>query len=548
MKKTAVYSLNDNPIEKITTFVQETLKEFRVQSKERVRGTLIAEEAAGSLVANADEKGEVKVSVKMALGEIMIEMSCPGREYELEDNIASASMPTLEDVGDDVQRNLQNIILRSLADELRYRYLDGRNNIRILLVHSRKLTLLMTLTAVFAAVILGAVLSLFAPDALIQGVDKYFLTPANTFYMNALEMAAAPAVFFSIVSCFASIADLSDLGKIGGKTLLLYALTTILAVGVGIGAFYLIKPGYAGLAATVQTTAVAEISEKLSIRDLIMDMMPSNFIAPFLNNNMRQLILLSVICGIANGMIGKYSIVLKALFDACNELFTKIASLVLRFLPIAVFCSTASMVMSMGPRALVSVLAILVTFILGLCFMLAVYVFMIISLGRLDPRPFIRKYYPVTLQVFSLASSSSAIPMNIDVCEKKLGVNRAISNLSIPLGATLNLDGTCIQLAVFALAIAKVYGVPVSPGSLLAMGITIIVLSIGAPAIPGEDVICLSVLLQQLWVPADAVALVMGIGPLVGMFLTASNCVGDMVITMIIARMSGEMNIETYMK
>ena len=112
----------------------------------------------------------------------------------------------------------------------------------------------------------------------------------------------------------------------------------------------------------------------------------------------------------------------------------------------------------------------------------------------------------------------------------------------------LNLDGTCIQLAIFALALAKIYGVPVSAGSLLAMGITIMVLSIGSPNIPGEDVICLSVLLQQLWVPADAVALVMGIGPLIGMFLTASNCVGDMVITMIIAKMSGEMNLETYMK
>ena len=167
-------------------------------------------------------------------------------------------------------------------------------------------------------------------------------------------------------------------------------------------------------------------------------------------------------------------------------------------------------------------------------------------LARLNPLPFLRKYAPVMVQVFSMASSNASIPVNMEACEKKLGISSRVFSLSIPLGATLNMDGTCIHLAVFALALAKVYGVPVSGGALLPMIVSIILLSMGAPGIPGSGLICLSVLLTQMNVPVEAIGLVMGIDSLIGMFRCMSNCLGDVAVTSIVAKSEGQMDMEVY--
>ena len=145
-----------------------------------------------------------------------------------------------------------------------------------------------------------------------------------------------------------------------------------------------------------------------------------------------------------------------------------------------------------------------------------------------------------------MASSNASIPVNMEACEKKLGISSRVFSLSIPLGATLNMDGTCIHLAVFALALAKVYGVPVGGGMLLSMVVSIIVLSMGAPGIPGSGLICLSVLLTQMNVPVEAIGLVMGIDSLIGMFRCMSNCLGDVAVTSIVAKSEGQMDMEVY--
>ena len=149
------------------------------------------------------------------------------------------------------------------------------------------------------------------------------------------------------------------------------------------------------------------------------------------------------------------------------------------------------------------------------------------------------------LQVFSMASSNAAIPVNMDSCNK-LGISKKIYSLSIPLGATLNMDGTCVHLAVFSLALAKIYEVPVSGGALTSIILSIIVLSMGAPGVAGAGLICLSVLLTQMGVPVEAIGLVMGIDPLIGMFRCMSNCLGDAAVSTIVAKKENALDIEMY--
>ena len=549
--KRKVFDLKKDPTGSAAEFVQKGLEEYGLESKAVIKGTLVAEEAIASLVAHAEKSGNLRVNVKKFAGSITVEMSAPGSDYSLTDAMTAADVILDTDVGDDMLEAIRNIMLTSLADGLKFSHKDGYNNIRITIEKNRRTFLYLTLGALFAGTLLGVVLSLAGPEAVNGALNGYILTPVKTMYINALKIIVAPVVFFSIVTCISGFSDLNELGRIGGRTTLMYFFTTLIAVAVGTGSYYLFRPGTAGGAAAAAAAASGSAAPsgenvELSAIDMIVDIVPSNFIKPFLENNMAQLIFLAVLCGIAVGLIGKYSEILILIFEALNELFMKITGMIIKLMPVAVFCSMSSMVIDLGVRTILSIFGMFATFLFGLACMLVVYIILMVLLARLDPRPFIRKYAPVMLQIFSMASSNAAIPINMEACGKKLGVSSKVYSLSIPLGATLNMDGTCVQLMVFALALAKVYGVPITGSALLMMAFMVVILSMGAPGIPGAGVICLSVLLEQIGVPTEAVGLVMGIGPLIGMFLCMCNCTGDTVITTIVAKSVGELDVDRY--
>ena len=325
-------------------------------------------------------------------------------------------------------------------------------------------------------------------------------------------------------------------------------LTTVVAVLAGFGVYYLFLPGNAGVpaAGAADASSITSQTMNVSLKDTVVNIVPSNFLKPFLDADMLQLIFLAVVSGIAASLIGKYSQTLKDFFQACNDLFLKITTLIIRMMPVAVFCSITSMIITTGFDSILSVLGIVGTFLAGLLGMMCIYCLLILAVGRMNPVPFVRKYAPVMLQVFSMASSNAAIPLNMDACEKKLGISGKVYSLSIPLGATVNMDGTCVYLAVFSLALAALYGVPVPGGTLLSLAISIVILSIGAPGVAGSGLICLSVLLTQLNVPVEAVGLVMGIDAFIGMFRCMSNCLGDVAVSVVVAKSEKEIDMDTY--
>lgn len=545
MKKREAAEASNAGISRITTSVQEFLTRYGVKGKEKMRAVLAAEECAGSLADHSQEGDRISVSMRAALGSVTIEMSAPGSEYDLSESVDSARLLSDDDAGEDAQEAIRNIVLKSAAEDLKYRHRNGMNHIRMVVVRSKREFLYRTLGAMLLAVIAGILLSLL-PGTVSSVLDENLFSPVSKMYLNALKMVVAPVVFFSIVSCIIQFSDLSELGRVGGKIIGMYLLTTVLAVGVGIGIFYLFQPGSVSAVGTLSDAgAIASDSVNISIRDTIVGIVPSNFIQPFLDADMLQLIFLAVLCGIGAGLIGQYSQMLKDIFSALNDLFLQITTLIIRFMPIAVFCSICSMVLNMGLNTLLDVLAMFGTFLAGLAVMMLLYCLLAVLFAKISPAPLVRKYAPTMLQVFSMASSNASIPLNMEACEH-LGIARKIYSLSIPLGATLNMDGSCIYMAVFALALAKAYQVPVTGASLIGMIVSIIVLSMGAPGIPGSGLICLSVLLTQMNVPTAAIGLVMGIDSLVGMFRTMSNCLGDVAVSTIVAKMEGALDINQY--
>ena len=546
MRRYETFQTDNSGFGKAMEFVKQFLADCQIEKKARIKALLVVEEALGSLIdhRNGDD---MNICVNSLLGTVTIELSIKGEQFSLTENMKSAKLPKEGEMDASTQDVIRNILLRSMTDDLKYRHKEGVNYVQVTLVKSKHAFLFQTLGAMLAAIVVGLILAAEAPDSFNAALSANLLSPIKTMYMNALKMVAAPVVFFSIVSCIVRFSDLSALGRIGGKILLLYLCTTFMAVGVGIGTYYLFQPGSTNMYGVgLDSSSITSKTLNISIKDTIVGIVPTNFLSPFLESNMRQLIFLAVVCGIATGLIGKYSAMLTGFFQACNDLFLKITTMFIRVMPIAVFCSISSMILMMGSKSVLTLLSMFGTFLFGLSCMMAVYCMMMVILARLNPLLLLRKYAPVMLQVFSMSSSNASIPIKMEACEKKLGISNRVFSLSIPLGATLNKDGTCIHLVIFALALAKIYGVPIGGGMLLSVIVSIVMLAMGAPGMPGAGLICLSVLLTQMNVPVEAIGLVMGIDPLIGMFLCMSNCLGDAVVTSIVAKSEGQMNMEVY--
>lgn len=538
---------NDNSaITEITNIVSGSVNAFKLNPKEKNDTILAVEEVAGSLLAHTNAGAKITLSIFSFNGKIFIELSSVGEKY-IPTEITKSNSLLDDELGDGAQDMIRNILLKSMTDRVKYRHVNNKNRFSITSSKSKNSFLFQTLGALFLGIIIGLILSHVGNSNFNSSLDNYLLVPLKTMYLNGLKMVVAPVVFFSIVSCIVNFSDISELGRVGARVLSLYLFTTFIAVGVGIGLFFIFSPGSAlpSEAAILSAQDITSKTMDVSIKDTIVNIVPSDFVQPFLESNMLQLIFLAVICGIAAGMIGRYSYMVKAIFQAFNDLFLKITTIIIHFLPIAVFCSICSMMMNMGISALKSVLGMFGTFILGLICMMIVYCLIMAIVGHMNPIPFIKKYPSTMIQVFSMASSNASIPLNMKACES-LGISKKIYSLSIPLGATVNMDGSCVYMAIFALALAKTYGIPITGASITGLVLSIVVLSIGAPGIPGSGLICLSVLLTQIGVPTEAVGLIMGIDSLVGMFRCMSNCTGDVAMSVVVARKENAIDMEKF--
>lgn len=527
-------------------YIEDKLKKKNLNSRDLTMLLLTAEESIVSLIEHAAADSEIEIGFTGLPGNVKLNISAPGEAFDIAESSNVVSGMELEGLDLDAENAIRNLILRARSDTFRYKNRNHRNTIQITVNQSDRMMMYLTLGSLVLSVLLGMLFKLILPETMQSGLNTYLLTPVKTMFMNGLKMVTGPVVFFSIISCLAQFENLQDLGKIGAKVMGMYLLTTLLAIMTGIGVFSLIKPGDASMTAMVTESAVETSgAAKISILDTIVNIVPSDVVSPFLTADMLQILFMAIFIGIAVGLIGDYSKILKDFFEACNLLFLKITTLIVKVIPLAILCSMTALVMTTGTDMLVSIMSYVGTFLLALAVMLAIYCLIVLIFGRLNPLPLLRKHGPTMLTAFSLGSSNAAMPMNMESC-RKLGVSPKISSFSIPLGATVNMDGSCVYLAVAGLFLAKVYGIEIDSSAIFSMIFSIFVLSMGAPGIPGSGLICLSVLLVQLGIPAEAISLVMGVDSILGMCRTAINTTGDVAVSLVVAKTEKLLNEEKY--
>lgn len=393
------------------------------------------------------------------------------------------------------------------------------------------LALLMGIT-VGIVVNLAAKDSGFVSDIVVNGFFNFL----GMAFINLLKMLVVPLVFISLVCGSASISDLKKLGRVGSKTMAFYLVTTAVAIVLAMGVSYVINPG-TGLDLSSIVKNEPKIGDKISFITILLNMIPTNPIKAFAEGEMLQIIFFALMTGISLSALGEKGKALLTFFEGLNALMVKMVVIVMNFAPIGVFGLIAKTFATLGFSAMGTLIKYMIAVSFALFIhMILTYMGMLSVLGKLNPLQFFKNFAPAMSVAFSTASSSGTLPLTIETVEKKCGVASEIASFTLPLGATINMDGTAIMQGVAVVFISQVYGIDLSLAQLLTVVLTATLASIGTAGVPSVGLVTLSMVLQSVGLPVEGIALIIGIDRILDMMRTAVNITGDAVCTILIAK------------
>ncbi|MGL5330528.1 MAG: dicarboxylate/amino acid:cation symporter [Peptostreptococcaceae bacterium] len=367
----------------------------------------------------------------------------------------------------------------------------------------------------------------------------------GTGFINSIKMLVVPLVFVSLVCGSSSMGDVKKLGRIGIKTMCFYLLTTALAISIALGIGKLINPGL-GLDMSSLVTQETTIGENKSLVSIILGIIPSNPVQALASGEMLQIIFFALLLGIAMSMIGQKAEPVRKFFESFNEVCMKMVSIIMAFAPIGVFALITKTFSTVGFEAFASLLKYMFAVVLAL-FIQALFVYsgMIKALTGLKLKPFFKKFANVAAVTFSTASSNAALPLTIETMEE-LGVDNSVASFTLPLGATINMDGTAIMQGVACIFISQIYGVSLGFNELITIILTATLASIGTAGVPGVGMITLSMVLTSVGLPIEGVGLIMGVDRLLDMTRTTVNVMGDCACTLIVSNSEKELDTNMY--
>ncbi|MGA6097977.1 dicarboxylate/amino acid:cation symporter [Stutzerimonas marianensis] len=396
--------------------------------------------------------------------------------------------------------------------------------------------------ALWQQILIGLALGIAVGLAFKQ--DALVLAPIGTLFLNAIKMLIVPLVFVSLVAGITSMKDSAKLGRISIKTIVVYLVTTAFAVSIGLLFGALFSPGD-GM--NMVASGTAETKEAPSLVSILVGLVPSNPVTAFAEGNILQIIVFAIAMGISMNLVGERAAPAVRLFDGLAETFYKLTDLVMRVAPFGVFALTAGVVGSHGAEVLLPLAGVIgVIYLASIAHVLLVYGGLLGLVGRLSPLRFLQGIAPALAVAFSTSSSAGTLPVSIECARKNLGVSEGVAGFVLPVGATINMDGTAIYQGVLALFIAQAFGIDLSAGQYLMIILTATLASIGTAGIPGAGLIMLGLVLTSAGLPLEGVALIAGIDRILDMARTTVKVAGDLMTTTLIGRSENELDREVY--
>ncbi|MCF2667022.1 dicarboxylate/amino acid:cation symporter [Faecalicatena contorta] len=409
-------------------------------------------------------------------------------------------------------------------------------------------------TKIFISLILGAIFGIILcymvpsshikDDIIVEGI----LYVIGQGFIRLMKMLVVPLVFCSLVCGSMSIGDTKKLGTVGVRTLVFYLFTTALAVTVALSVGNIINPGVGLDMSAVQSNAAdVQSMEATSLTDTLLNIIPDNPINSLANGNMLQIIVFALIVGIILAKLGERTETVGNFFSQFNDIMMEMTMMVMSLAPIGVFCLISRTFANIGFSAFVPLAKYMIGVLIALaiqCFV--VYMALLKVFTGLNPIIFIKNFFPVMAFAFSTATSNATIPMSIDTLSKKMGVSKKISSFTIPLGATINMDGTAIMQGVAVVFAAQAFGIHLSLTDYLTVIGTATLASIGTAGVPSVGLVTLTMVFNSVGLPVEAIGLIMGIDRILDMTRTAVNITGDAVCTTIVANQNKALDREVF--
>ena len=390
-----------------------------------------------------------------------------------------------------------------------------------------------------------AIRTLFADNGF---VDTYIVNGlfevGGQIFVASLKMLVVPLVFVSLVCGTSSLKDLSTLGRMGGKTLAFYVTTTAVAITLALTMGNLFQPG-AG--ADLTAASSFKSAEAPSLGQVIIDMFPTNPISAMAEGKTLQVIVFAVLFGIAISAAGKPGERIAGFFSDLNEVIMKLVAILMNLAPFGVFFLMAKLFTGLGLSAIIN-LAEYFLVLAGTLVLhgLVTYSVMLKGFTGLSPITFLKKMEDAIMFAFSTASSNATIPVTMETAKNRMGVENRVSSFTVPLGATVNMDGTAIMQGVATAFIAQAFNIDLTMGDYLMVIMTATLASIGTAGVPGVGLVMLAMVLNQVGLPLEGIALIMGVDRLLDMIRTAVNITGDSAVTVIVAKSEGALDEERF--
>lgn len=382
--------------------------------------------------------------------------------------------------------------------------------------------------------------NLFIKEHILGGV----LGLVGDIFIRSLKLLVVPLVFVSLVCGTAAMDDVRKLGKIGLKTVSLYLLTTCIAISIAMILAFIFKPGV-GVTPTGVENYVAK--EAPTIWQVITNMFPTNPVSAMAEGNMLQIIVFAILFGLAMVVSGKAGQRVLSLFSDLNQIVLNLVLILMLIAPFGVFAKITIVFAAQGTAAIIELGRYFLLVILALVIhAVVVYPLLLKLLSGLSPIQFLKNFYKVQVFAFSTASSNATLPVTLETVEKKLGVKNSTASFTVPLGATINMDGTAIMQGVATVFIAQLSGMDLSLSQILMVVVTATLASIGTAGVPGVGLVMLAMVLNQVGLPVEKISLIVGIDRVLDMLRTAVNVTGDAAVTCIVAKSEGQLDEDCY--
>jgi len=394
--------------------------------------------------------------------------------------------------------------------------------------------------------ILGVVLNVVDSPLINEHLVGGLFAMIGKMFINALKMLVVPLVVFSLICGVAGIGDIRLLGRVGGLAFALYIATTAIAITLAIALATIIAPG-SGFDMSGISVAGLAATQAPSVWDVFAAIIPTNPIAAFADGKMLQIIFYVIIIGIAALMLGDRSNDFVKACEYMNELMMKVVEIVMMFAPYGVFCLIAKTFAEQGIELFLPVIAYVVTLVSALFLHLFVTLMVMLRLlAGLDPFTFMTKIRPAQIFAFSTASSNATIPITFRCVTQRIGADNSVASFTVPFGATINMDGTAIMQGVATVFLANVYGIELGIlGYLTVIGLAVLA-SIGTAGVPGVGLVMLTMVLSQVGLPIEGIAIILGVDRLMDMIRTVVNITGDAVVSTIVAKSQGKLDMDIF--